>query len=75
MSNIVAPPGPTGPPGAQGQPGICPPCPASQQLYFGTFADPNGNVVGNPNDFYKNTDTGEFWVKQTGINTDTGWLP
>lgn len=44
------------------------------QVYFGTFDDPNGNVIGNEMDLYKNTTTGEMWVKSSGTGTNTGWI-
>ena len=37
---------------------------------------PNGVVVGSPGDTYVDTNGGAgttFWVKETGVNTDTGW--
>jgi len=56
--------GDTGPTGASG--GLPP--------LFGTDADPNGFVVGSVGQFYKNTSTGELWIKQTGNLTNTGWI-
>lgn len=43
-------------------------------VYFGTYGDPNGNQVGVVGDFYKDTTEGTLWVKQTGNNTNTGWI-
>jgi hypothetical protein len=37
---------------------------------------PEGVRVGSPGDLYVDTDGGAgttFWVKETGVNTDTGW--
>ena len=56
--------GATGPAGSDSPPTV----------YFGTYGDPNGNQVGVVGDFYKDTDDGTLWVKQTGNNTNTGWI-
>ncbi len=45
-------------------------------LYTGT-GDPNGVVVGRPGDSYNEINAGVFaaqWQKQTGVNTNTGWV-
>lgn|SRR5512135_175714 len=39
---------------------------------------PNGNVFGDPGDLYQNTSGGAgttFWIKESGVGTDTGWTP
>jgi hypothetical protein len=41
---------------------------------FGTDADPNSIVTGYIGQFYKDTSGGTTWVKQTGNNTNTGWI-
>lgn len=41
---------------------------------FGTVADPNGSVIGSVGQFYKNTSSGELWIKHTGDLTNTGWI-
>jgi hypothetical protein len=43
-----------------------------------TFGEgsPEGVVTANPGKIYINTDGGAgttFWVKETGVNTNTGW--
>jgi hypothetical protein len=35
---------------------------------------PNGTIVGSPGDLYTDTTTGQLWAKQTGVNTNTGWI-
>ena len=38
---------------------------------------PNGVVTGKPGDLYVSTNGGAgvtFWVKETGANTNTGWV-
>jgi hypothetical protein len=38
---------------------------------------PNNNIVGWPGDIYVNTNGGAgqtFWVKETGVQTNTGWV-
>lgn len=57
--------GATGPAGSDGD-GLPP--------LFGTTADPNGSVTGSVGQLYKNTSTGELWIKHTGDLTDTGWI-
>lgn len=39
--------------------------------------DPNGKVVANPGAFYLNGSGGAgntLWVKESGVNTNTGWV-
>lgn len=57
--------GETGPAGSGGS-GLPP--------LFGTTADPNGSVTGSVGQFYKNTSTGELWIKHTGDLTNNGWI-
>lgn len=48
-----------------------------QDTNEGNFAgsgSPEGVVVGQPGDTYANTANGDFWVKQTGDSTNTGWV-
>ncbi len=59
--------GPEGPPGTDGQRG------SGFTTHFGTFPDPNGNVVGVQGDLYKDTDSGQLWVKATMGTGNTGW--
>lgn len=35
---------------------------------------PEGSVTGSPGYTYFNTTDGSFWVKQTGVSTNTGWI-
>lgn len=56
--------GETGPAGSDGN-GLPP--------LFGTTADPNGSVTGSVGQLYKNTSTGELWIKHTG-DGNTGWI-
>jgi hypothetical protein len=46
----------------------------SLPVLFGTDADPNGLVTGQQYQFYKNTATGEMWVKQSAGTGNTGWI-
>jgi len=46
-------------------------------LRSGSQATPNGNVTGSPGDVYLSTAGGAgatFWVKETGVATNTGWV-
>lgn len=43
----------------------------------GHFADPNGNVVASPGALYTSSAGGAgvtLWVKESGVNTDSGWV-
>lgn len=51
--------------GEQGNPG--------GGVIFGAYANPNGYVTAAVGMFYKNTTTGEVWVKQSGTG-NTGWI-
>jgi hypothetical protein len=45
---------------------------------FSGSGDPNGVVTGSPGDTYQNDAGGSgntFWVKESGVATDTGWVP
>ena len=57
--------------GGQGEPGES--GTSASSVIFGTYANPNGYVTAVPNIFYKNTATGEVWVKESG-NGNTGWI-
>ena len=46
----------------------------SLPVLFGTDADPNGVVTGQQYQFYKNTATGEMFVKQSPGVGNTGWI-
>jgi hypothetical protein len=44
--------------------------------FFSGLGDPNGVVFGDPGDAYFNRSGGPstFWVKESGVNTNTGWV-
>lgn len=43
-------------------------------VLFGPDANPNTIVTGYIGQLYKDTVGGSTWVKQTGENTNTGWI-
>jgi hypothetical protein len=46
-------------------------------LTFGSAATPNGAITASPGAMYASTTGGAsatFWVKETGTNTNTGWI-
>jgi len=46
-------------------------------MYSAGNVTPNGNIVGNPGDVYLNRTGGAgvtFWVKESGVGTNTGWV-
>lgn len=49
---------------------------AFRAISYSGVGSPNGVVIGSPGDFYTDTAGGvgaTLWLKQTGINTNTGW--
>ena len=48
----------------------------STTILSGPDADPNGIVIGSPGYLYRRTGaiTSRLWVKESGVNTDTGWV-
>lgn len=47
----------------------------STTILSGPDADPNGVVVGSPGSLYRRVGaaTSALYVKESGVNTDTGW--
>jgi len=41
--------------------------------HFSGVGAPNGVVFGNPGDIYQD-ETGAFWIKASGVGTNTGWV-
>jgi hypothetical protein len=41
--------------------------------HFSGTGDPNGVVFGDPGDIYQD-ETGSFWLKASGVATNTGWI-